>query len=107
VIDAPQERILAAAEQIPAVKQLVVNRWVQLAAWDPAGEAMAVFENGRFVPFVPEMAQIPVVPESADWYRGHRGHLPPARVTRDTVAGSLRPRRKTDGRPTTSGSQGA
>ena len=107
VIDAPQDRILAAAERIPAVKQLVINRWVQLAAWDPDGETMAVFENGRFVPFQPEMAQIPVVPGSADWYSGHRGHLPPARVTRESVAGSLRPRRTTDGRQATSGSQGA
>ena len=70
-------------------------------------QAMAVCENGRFVPFLPEMAEIPVVPGSADWFRGHRGHLPPARVTRESVAGSIRPRRKTGGRPTNSGSQGA
>ncbi|MEI8227282.1 MAG: DUF2309 domain-containing protein [Planctomycetota bacterium] len=80
VIDAPQERILAAAERLPAVKRLVVNRWVQLAAWDPDAGGIAVFEDGRFVPFVHEATRIAVVERSADWYAGHRGHLPPARV---------------------------
>jgi len=80
VIDAPQERILAAAERLPVVKQLVMNRWVQLAAWDPDGGGMSVFENGRFVPFTHEASRIAVVDHSVEWYAGHRGNLPPARV---------------------------
>ncbi len=80
VIDAPQDRILAAAERLPAVKRLVVNRWVQLAAWDPDTGEIAIFENGRFVPFAHEAGRIAVVEHSAEWYGGHRGHLPPARV---------------------------
>jgi uncharacterized protein YbcC (UPF0753/DUF2309 family) len=87
VIDAPQERILAAAAQLPAVRKLVVNHWVQLAAWDPADGrshpvdgSLAVFEDGGFRPFVREAEQIPVVKDSAAWYAGQRSHLPPARV---------------------------
>ena len=87
VIDAPQERILAAVEQLPAVRKLVVNHWVQLAAWDPADGrshpvdgSLAVFEDGGFRPFVREAEQIPVVKDSSAWYAGHRSHLPPARV---------------------------
>ena len=80
VIDAPQERILAAAEQLPAVRKLVVNHWVQLVAWDPVDGSLAVFEDGGFRPFVREAEQIPVVKDSSAWYAGHRSHLPPARV---------------------------
>ena len=80
VIDAPQDRILAVAERLPAVKRLVVNRWVQLAAWDPVTGEIAVFEGGRFVPYAREATRIAVVQRSADWYGGHRDHLPPARV---------------------------
>jgi hypothetical protein len=94
VIDAPQERILAAVEQLPAVRKLVVNHWVQLVAWEPADGrsqtadgrshpvdgSLAVFEDGGFRPFVREAEQIPVVKDSSAWYAGHRSHLPPARV---------------------------
>ena len=107
VIDAPQDRILAAAEAVPAVKRLVVNGWVQLVAWDPQAGAMAVFENGRFVPFIPEMPQIAVVSRSAEWYGGHRGHLPPVRVAPDAPSGTARPRRMADGLRTMNGSRDA
>jgi len=107
VIDAPQDRILSAAEALPAVKRLVVNGWVQLVAWDPHAAAMAVFENGRFVPFSPEMPQIAVVSRSADWYGGHRGHLPPVRVATDAPSGNARPRRTADGLRTMNGSRDA
>jgi uncharacterized protein YbcC (UPF0753/DUF2309 family) len=80
VIDAPQERILAAAGRLPDVLQLVTNRWVQLAAWDPDGGGLSVFVNGRFVPFAAELGQIATVSHSHEWFGGHRGHLPPARV---------------------------
>jgi uncharacterized protein YbcC (UPF0753/DUF2309 family) len=79
VIDAPQERILAAAARVPIVERLVVNRWVQLAAWGPAGD-LAVFRDGRFMPYARESDQLAAVSRSIDWYAGNRGHLPPARV---------------------------
>ncbi|RLS33959.1 MAG: DUF2309 domain-containing protein [Planctomycetota bacterium] len=95
VIDGSEARILAAAEQVPAVKRLVLNRWVQLVSWDPDSDTMAVFENGRFVPFRPEVDQLAVVPRSEEWYRGHRGHLPPARVAAvGTAAQTLRAARQ-------------
>jgi hypothetical protein len=80
VIDATPETILAAAEAVPAVKRLVVNRWVQLVSWHPDTGALAVFEDGRFVPYSPERSDIPVVERSVAWYAGRRDHLPPARV---------------------------
>jgi hypothetical protein len=90
VIDAPPERILAAAARVPVVEQLVSNRWVQLAAWHlPAvggptangGDGgLGVFGRSGFKPYSRESTRIPVVQRSQDWYAGHRGHLPPARV---------------------------
>jgi len=81
VIDAPAERILAAAASVPVVKQLVENRWVSVAAWEPSGDGLAWLDAGRFVPHVPECRTLPRVARSADWYAGHRGNLPPAVVT--------------------------
>jgi uncharacterized protein YbcC (UPF0753/DUF2309 family) len=80
VIDAPIDRILAAVDRLPAVKRLVLNRWVQVAAWNPDGGGLTVFDGTSFVPHVGETGTIAVVERSDEWYRGHRGHLPPARV---------------------------
>ena len=80
VIEATPERIMASAERLPGVKNLVVNQWIQLVSWDPDTGALTVFENGEFVPYVPEHNDIPVVDRSVSWYAGHREHLAPARV---------------------------
>jgi len=80
VIEAPPERIMAAAAQLPGVKNLVVNRWVQLVSWHPDTGDLTVFTGGEFVPYVPEHNDIPVVDRSVSWYAGHREHLAPARV---------------------------
>ncbi|NBW96967.1 MAG: DUF2309 family protein, partial [Planctomycetia bacterium] len=79
IVDAPAERILAAAAKVPVVQRMAANRWIQLAAWDPAG-GLAVFADGRFVPYEGDRHIQPVVERSIDWYAGHREHLPPARV---------------------------
>jgi len=90
VIDATPASILAAAAAVPAVKRLAVNRWIQLVSWDPDTGALSVFENGGFVPHVPEHADMPVVERSISWYSGRRDHLPPARVLA-AMAGSRLP----------------
>ncbi|NDC53018.1 MAG: DUF2309 family protein, partial [Planctomycetia bacterium] len=80
VVDAAPEAILAAAARVPAVERLVLRGWVQLVSWHPRTGALTVFEKGRFRPHVPESPHLAAVERSVDWYRGHRGHLPPARV---------------------------
>ncbi|MFM8952571.1 MAG: DUF2309 domain-containing protein [Planctomycetaceae bacterium] len=86
VIDATTDAIRAVLERLPAVRTLVANRWVRLAAWDPDTGSLASYEpdpaGDRFVPYVPEQAVLPVAASSADWFRGHRGHLPLARIAR-------------------------
>jgi len=80
VIESTPERIVAALATLPGVRQLVVNQWVQLAAWNPETGGLTVYESGEFVPYVPERNDIAVVDRSVSWYAGHREHLAPARV---------------------------
>ena len=82
VIDATPESILAAAAQVPAVARLAGNGWIQLVSWHPESGDLAIFDNGRFRPYVPERSGLPEVACSRDWYAGHRGHLEPAIVRR-------------------------
>jgi uncharacterized protein YbcC (UPF0753/DUF2309 family) len=77
------ERILS---EEPGLANLVVNEWIQLVAWDPDGEALAIYEKGRFVPYVPENPTMAVVRRSMDFYSGKRGHLSPAHVTSGLIA---------------------
>ncbi|MFM8890142.1 MAG: DUF2309 domain-containing protein [Planctomycetia bacterium] len=80
VIEASVERIVAAVGATPPVRQFVQNRWIQLVAMDPASGSISVYEDGAFVPHVPERNEIPVVDRSVAWYAGKREHLTPARV---------------------------
>ena len=80
VIDATPEQIVAAVAPLAEVRQLVENHWVHLVSWDPQTGALAVYDRGTFVPYVPELNDIPVVDRSVSWYAGRRDHLAPARV---------------------------
>jgi uncharacterized protein YbcC (UPF0753/DUF2309 family) len=80
VIEAAPERIMAAAAPLAAVRQLIEHRWIQLASWDPQTGALSVYDRGTFVPYEPEVNDIPVVDRSVSWYAGRRDHLAPARV---------------------------
>jgi uncharacterized protein YbcC (UPF0753/DUF2309 family) len=79
VIDAPAERILAAADRLPGVKHLFVNGWVQLAVWKEDG-TLAVFDGTTFRHHTKENSRLPIVDRSITWFRGKHGHLPPAQV---------------------------
>ncbi|MDA1040281.1 MAG: DUF2309 domain-containing protein [Planctomycetota bacterium] len=80
VVEAAPELILSAAARMPAVEQLIKNRWVHLASWVAPGGGLLWFDGERFVAYQPESSRIAVVDRSVDWFAGHRGHLPPART---------------------------
>ena len=67
-------------ERDSALANLVNNEWIQLVAWDPRSDALAVYKNRRFQRYVPENPAIAVVARSVDFYSGRRGHLSPAHV---------------------------
>jgi uncharacterized protein YbcC (UPF0753/DUF2309 family) len=80
IVDATPEALLAVASRQPEVAELVVKEWVQLVSADPETGAMAVFEGGRFVPYEPRPALLPVVERSAEWHMRTRDHITPALV---------------------------
>ena len=81
IVDATPEAILTVAGRNAEVAELAVNEWVQLVSCDPDSGAMQVFEDGRFVPYVPGTTSLPRVTRSRDWHMQGRAHLPPALVT--------------------------
>ncbi len=84
ICETTPEILLGICERQPAVRELVVNDWVELVALDPKTGALLRYENGTFIPHVPSEDAIETVPHSRDWYRGEKGYLPPALIARST-----------------------
>jgi len=64
----------------PVLGPLVAGRWLRVAAMDPDSGALTIVGAAGLRPHDRESSELPVVAESADWYRGRRDHLPCARV---------------------------
>ncbi len=86
IVEATTEMLERVLAQEAGLANLVNNAWIQLVAWDPDGDAMAVYENGRFRPYATENPAIAVVNRSMDFYYGRRGHLGPAHVKAGLIA---------------------
>ncbi len=80
VVEATPARLLEIAGRQPVVRELVVNRWVQLVSVDPDTGEMQVFDESGFSPYSPRADELPRVQRSGLWYAGRTGHLPPALV---------------------------
>src|SRR5690606_31186040 len=80
LLEVAPERAARVVARHAATRQLVENRWIQLATLHPTTREIHVYEGGRFVPFVPEPGALPEVDRSLDWYEGRIDHLPVARV---------------------------
>ncbi len=82
IVDATPEALLAVAGRQAEVAELVVNGWVQLVSLHPVTGALAVFEDGGFVPYTPAPTLLPVVERSREWHQRTRAFVPPALVRR-------------------------
>jgi uncharacterized protein len=80
IVDATTDALLTVASRVAEVAELVVNEWIQLVSRDPQSGTLAIFEDGRFVPYVPGTEPLPRVQRSRDWHMQGREHLPPALV---------------------------
>jgi uncharacterized protein YbcC (UPF0753/DUF2309 family) len=81
VVEASVETLLAIVERQPPIAELVKNEWVRVAAVDPVTRRIHTFDaRTGFQPYHPTVADIPAVARSVDWYGGHDGFLPPARI---------------------------
>ena len=101
IVDATPEALLAVAGRQAEVAELVVNEWVQLVSVDPETGAMAVFEDGGFVPYEPAPTLLPVVERSRGVAHAHARARPAgARAQRAAGVGGrprtrrVRPRRR-------------
>lgn len=80
VVEATPEQLVRIVETREVVATLVLRGWIQVASLDPMSGEIAVFENGRFVPYDPRPVALAVRPSSVEHYAGHREHLPCAHI---------------------------
>jgi uncharacterized protein YbcC (UPF0753/DUF2309 family) len=80
IVEATPERLLDIASRQAEVKELVVNRWVQLVSLHPETGAMQIFTDRGFVPFQPPAVQLREGNSSAELFLGYSDFLPPARI---------------------------
>ncbi len=75
VVETSPERLMKVIEANGALKRLVENRWVRIAAIDPASGYVHVRRDGGFERLVGPLDRLPVAFSSAEWYGGKREHL--------------------------------
>ena len=76
VIESTPDAMLRIMDDNPTVGRICRNGWAQLALLDPHSAQILRFSGGRFVPFTPGHAELPIAETSLDWYRGHRDEYP-------------------------------
>jgi uncharacterized protein len=81
VVEHSPEVLGAIYARQPVLQELVGNGWVQLAVKDPDSPAIRRFMPGRgWSEWQGAAGTPPVVNSSAQWTRGRRDTLPPARI---------------------------
>ena len=75
VVEAPVARLARVIDANAALKRLVENRWIRVAAIDPESGRVSVRRGAGFVEFEEPVERLPVALSSAEWYRGKIGHL--------------------------------
>lgn len=80
VVEGAPELVARVVRANPAVERLVRNRWIWLACLDPHGNALWEYRPAGFVRHTVRHALPAVVGDSATWYQGKRGFLPPAAI---------------------------
>lgn len=85
VIEAKPEAIEKIMKRNPAVGNILRNGWVQLALLDPDSSQVQVYQNGKYVPYVPSVNELPRAKSSAAWFRGWREHMDFAEIDANGV----------------------
>jgi uncharacterized protein YbcC (UPF0753/DUF2309 family) len=80
VVEGTRDRLQRAVEANPAIERLVRHRWIWLACLDPQSGALWERRAAGFVAHTTEHALAVVEGESAAWYQGKRGFLPPVAI---------------------------
>jgi uncharacterized protein YbcC (UPF0753/DUF2309 family) len=80
VVEAPRDRVWQVLQANASMARLVANRWIWLACLDPSSGTLWELRSGRFAPHAPDHPLPVVSGDSATWYQGKRGFLPPVRI---------------------------
>ncbi|HUE86895.1 MAG TPA: DUF2309 domain-containing protein [Vicinamibacterales bacterium] len=80
VVEGDRDRVWRVVQDNPAIERLVRNRWIWLACLDADSGALWEFRSTGFVPHTAEHALAVVTGDSAAWYQGKRGFLPPVSI---------------------------
>jgi uncharacterized protein YbcC (UPF0753/DUF2309 family) len=80
VVEGTREQVLRVVEANPNIERLVRNRWVWLASLDPESGRLWELRSTGFVAHTAEHTLAVVKGESAAWYQGKRGFLPPVAI---------------------------
>ena len=84
VVEGTRDRLRQVVEGNPAIEGLVRQRWLWLACFDAETSTLWELRATGFVTHTHEQHALPVVAgESAAWYQGKRGFLPPVVIRRD------------------------
>jgi uncharacterized protein YbcC (UPF0753/DUF2309 family) len=80
VVEADGDRLWRVVQANPAIERLVRNRWIWLAGLDPESGAVSEWRPTGFAAHAPGQPAGVVVGDSAEWYQGKRGFLPPVAI---------------------------
>jgi uncharacterized protein len=80
VVEADTDRVRRVVQDNPDIERLVRNRWIWLACLDPGSGVISEWRATGFAAYAPEQTLGVIVGNSADWYQGKRGFLPPVAI---------------------------
>ena len=80
VVEATPDRLRQIVAANDDLARLLQNRWIQMAAWNPATAELASFTRRGFVLHRREETELPRAASSRAWYGGRRGFLPYASI---------------------------
>jgi uncharacterized protein len=80
VVEGIPDRVRRVVQANPDIERLVDNRWIWLACLDPDSGTLWEWQSSGFVQHAADHALMVVAGESATWYQGKRGFLPPVAI---------------------------
>jgi uncharacterized protein len=84
VVEGTRDRLRCVVEANTTIERLVRHRWIWLACLDAESGTLWELRATGFVTHTPEHPLAVVAGESAAWYQGKRGFLPPVAIRRDS-----------------------
>jgi uncharacterized protein YbcC (UPF0753/DUF2309 family) len=80
VVEGSPERLRAIIDSSPSIAQLVENRWLWIACLDAQSDRLWEWRSTGFVRHHTGQPLSVVTGDSASWYQGKRGFLPPVEI---------------------------